>query len=234
MRGRGRPRKTDGSPGAQKRRERDRTRKREQLERLALGQNRKQGRPRKQVAAEPTDLEQDAEVMKIPNGRPGAKRSKQLTCCRLPGALGHIKPLKPDGNPGSPGPATTSCKAVQASATVPAPVLQQQVADEELCLICMQGQLETLTGVLLPMYLPCCPGRMHTTCLATWRTISGLKNGQRMVNVHNCPGCNSHLMGTRDLRGTAPTSADMRKFHVQRDGVNSRRLDFGGGPKFFR
>jgi hypothetical protein len=134
MRGRGRPRKTDGSPGAQKRRERDRTRKREQLERLALGQNRKQGRPRKQVAAEPTDLEQDAEVMKIPNGRPGAKRSKQLTCCRLPGALGHIKPLKPDGNPGSPGPATTSCKAVQASATVPAPVLQQQVADEELCL----------------------------------------------------------------------------------------------------
>ena len=226
MRGRGRPRKTDGSPDKQKRRERDRTRKREQLERFALGQNRKRGRPRKHLAAEATDQDQDAEVMKKPSGRPGAKCSKQLTCCRLPGTLGHIKPLKPDGNPGSPGPAPT-CKAVQASATVTAPALQRQVADEELCLICMQGQLETPTGVLLPMYLPCCPGRMHTTCLATWRTSSELRNGQRMVNVHNCPGCKSHLMGTRDLRDTAPTSADMRKFHAQRDGVNSRRLDFG-------
>ena len=55
---RGRPCKTDGSPGERARREKERMRKRDYLKRRALGQKMLRGRPKKlSVAAEKTDLE---------------------------------------------------------------------------------------------------------------------------------------------------------------------------------
>lgn len=198
-------------------------RKREYLKRRALGQKMLRGRPKKlSVAAEKTDLELDqvAEVL-ILDGSSWAKRSKSPQRAAP-------KPLTPDGNPLSPLLAPTIAKPALPTFTAPtAPALQPQVADEERCLICLQGQIDTAAGVLLPMYLPCCPSRMHKTCLSTWRSSSWLVSGQMMENVHNCPSCMSHLVGTRDLRDTAPTKADMRKFHRERDDVKKQRLDFG-------
>jgi hypothetical protein len=226
---RGRPRKLNGSPRTEALREKERARRQEQRTRKALGQSRQRGRPSKRGAApeatkpdlvadqvaEPDNLSRSSSL----NYR--AKRSKTPAAQRA-----RHKPLKPDGNPDSPQPPATSRMAVRALAICTAPALEPQVAAEELCVICKQDKLDGPAGVRLPRYLPCCTSRIHTTCLARWRTSSVQKNGQMMANAHNCPTCMFNLVGTRDLRDTAPTAADMRKFRHDRGGVKRRpRLD---------
>ena len=214
----GRPCKQDGSPATRARREKARIKKREQLQRAALGQNRPTGRPPKQqmiscrqpdqVAAEATDLDQNSS-------------SRLNSTAPAPQRPAH-KPLAPDGNPASPHPPANI--AVPALLTVTAQVFETGVADEELCLICTKGK-HGIAGVL-PSYLPCCAGRIHDNCLASWRR-SSQRNGQKFANAHNCPHCKTHLAGTRDLRRDAPpTDAEMRKFKLDRGGERYRRLQF--------
>jgi hypothetical protein len=200
---RGRPRKLNGSPRTEALREKERARRQEQRTRKALGQSRQRGRPSKRGAApeatkpdlvadqvaEPDNLSRSSSL----NYR--AKRSKTPAAQRA-----RHKPLKPDGNPDSPQPPATSRMAVRALAICTAPALEPQVAAEELCVICKQDKLDCPAGVRLPRYLPCCTSRIHTTCLASWRTSSVQKNGQMMANAHNCPTCMFNLVGTRDLR----------------------------------
>ena len=213
----GRPCILDGSPATRARREKARIKKREQLQRAALGQNRPTGRPPKQqmiscrqpdqVAAEATDLDQNSS-------------SRLNSTAPAPQRPAH-KPLAPDGNPASPHPPAT---AVPALLTVTAQVFVTGVADEEVCLICAKGKLG-IAGVL-PSYLPCCAGRIHDNCLASWRR-SSQRNGQKFANAHNCPHCKTHLAGTRDLRRDAPpTDAEMREFKLDRGGERYRRLQF--------
>ena len=215
----GRPCKQDGSPATRARREKARIKKREQLQRAALGQNRPTGRPPKQqtqmislaqpdqVAAEATDLDQ-------------ISSSRLNSTAPAPQRPAH-KPLAPDGNPASPHPPANI--AVPALLTVTAQVFETGVADEELCLICTKGK-HGIAGVL-PSYLPCCAGRIHDNCLASWRR-SSQRNGQKFANAHNCPHCKTHLAGTRDLRRDAPTDAEMREFKLDRGGERYRRLQF--------
>ena len=230
---RGRPRKLDGSPRTEAWREKERARRQEQFRRKALGQSRHCGRPSKRGAApEATKPDLVADQVAEPDNlsrssslKNGAKRSKTPAAQRA-----RHKPPIPDGNPDSPQPPATSRMAVRALAIcTAAPALEPQVAAEELCVICKQDKLDCPAGVQLPRYLPCCTSRIHTTCLARWRT-SVLKNGQMMANAHNCPTCMIRLVGTRDLRDTAPTAADMRKFLHDRGGVKRRpRLEFDRG-----
>lgn len=215
----GRPCKLDGSPATRARREKARIKKREQLERAALGQNRPTGRPPKQqmiscrqpdqVAAEATDLDQNSSSRLNSSTAPAPQRPAH-------------KPLAPDGNPASPRPPAIAVPALITEVT--AAVFVPEVADEELCLICTQWKLDF--AVVPPSYLPCCAGRIHDSCLARWRQGSYLRNGQKLANAHNCPHCKTHLAGTRDLRNVPPTHAEMRHFKRKRGGERHRRLQF--------
>ena len=216
----------DGSPRTEAWREKERARRQEQFRRKALGRPSKRG-----AAPEATKPDLVADQVAEPDN---LSRSRSLNyrakCSKTPAAQrARHKPLIPNGNPGTPLAPAASRMAVQALAIFTTPALEPQVAADELCVICKQDKLDCAAGVRLPRYLPCCTSRIHTTCLARWRT-SVLKNGQMMANAHNCPTCMIRLVGTRDLRDTAPTAADMRKFLHDRGGVKRRpRLEFDRG-----
>ena len=233
---RGRPCKLDGSPRTEACREMERARRQEQRKRKALGQSRPRGRPSKRGAApEATKPDLVADQVAEPDN---LSRSRSLNyrakCSKTPAAQrARHKPLIPNGNPGTPLAPAASRMAVQALAIFTTPALEPQVAADELCVICKEDKLDCAAGVRLPRYLPCCTSRIHTTCLATWRSNGVLRNGQVMANAHNCPACMCHLEGTRDLRDTPPTVADMRKFRQKRGGVKLRPRLFSsiaGGP----